>query len=233
MAINIFSVANDKSNEGTSDDVVGRFRSGFQSPSGRPVGLSEFRLTSGSREVAETIRNQFGGDEVTTWETKTGETFQVFTTTGAVDVIIEPNSVKATLNLWSNKGSKIVETDGAYLYDLETGKLTDTPWSGANRPLSEIKEDARNGIGPSPSLQVYFRLKDLPEIGKIKYFSSSWTAIQSFNAAEDALKVAGQPLLATLRLDPVEFERQGETISFVRPQIDIIGDAADAEDAPF
>ena len=206
------------------DDVVGRFRSGFQSSSGRPVSLDAFRLTTGDPDVAASIAGLMGSDDtgISSWETVTEEKLQVFTETAELDIIVEPGSIKATLVLWSQRGKKIVETDGTFL--IEDGVLTDKPWEGASKDLKQIKSDAADGIGPKPSLQCYFRLADNPELGKFKYFSGSWTAIDAFNKAEAKVDAIGGPSVAVLGLERVEFTTNaGKDVSYVKPSLKVVG----------
>lgn len=223
MAIS-FNIPQADSTPRTADDVVGRMRSGYQTSSGRPVSLDAFRVTTGDKEVADTIASLLGADEsgVSTWETSTDEVLQVFTDAKELPIIIEPKSVKATLVLWSNKGAKIVETDGQFL--IEDGKVTDKEWAGAGKSLPEMKADAQAGVGPAPSLQVYFRLADNPELGKFKFFSGSWGAIEAFSAAELAVDAIGGPARATLSLERVEFtNKEGQNVSFVKPALKVHG----------
>lgn len=212
----------------SSDDIVGRFRSGYQTSSGRPMSLDAFRVTTGDQEVAERIAEVFGSDDsgVSEWETSTEERLQVFTEATEVPIIIEPKGVRATLVLWSRQGKKIVETDGEYL--IEDGQVTDKPWDGAYKDLQQLKADAKDGIGPGPSLQCYFRLAEEPDLGKFKYFSGSWTAIESFNAAEARVAEIGGPANATLSLERVEFTaKDGTNVSFVKPKVTVHGPASD------
>lgn len=225
MAIksSIFEV--DRSESGSkSDDLVARFRSGFQTPSGRPVGLDHFRVTTGDPDVAARVIELLGddGQGVSEWETSTEEKLQVFTTTDSVEVIIEPGAVRSTLVLWSRAGKKIVETDGEFL--IEEGKLTDRPWDGASKTLAQIKQDAKDGVGPGPSLQVYFRLVGAPDLGKFAYYSQAWTAVESFGKAETELEEIGGPARAVLFLERVEFTaKDGTNVSYVKPQIEVTG----------
>jgi hypothetical protein len=208
----------------TVDEVVGRFRSGYQTSSGRPVSLDAFRVTTGDKEVAETIGAVLGMDDtgVSTWDTSTDEVMQVFTSATEVPIIVEPRSIKTSLVLWSNKGAKIVETDGQFL--IEDGKVTDKPWAGAGKPLAEMKADAQAGVGPAPSLQCYFRIAEYEDLGKFKFFSGSWGAIESFSAAELAVEKIGGAARATLGLERVEFtNRDGQNVSFVKPYLKVHG----------
>lgn len=221
-----FNIPESEAKRGGSDDIVGRFRSGFQTTAGRPVGLDSFRITTGDRDVAERIGEILGQDDsgVSEWDTRTEEVLQVFTDADSVDVLIDGGGVRTSLVLWSNQGKKIVETDGQFL--IEDGRVTSNPWPGAAKPLAEIKEDARNGVGPAPSLQVYFRLADDPDLGKFKYFSGSWTAIDNFADAEARLEELGGTVRARLSLERVEFTNaQGQNVSYVKPQLKILGAA--------
>jgi len=103
--------------------------------------------------------------------------------------------------------------------------VTDKPDPDVMLPLAERKQKAQNGTGPSPSLQAYFRLVDAPELGKFKYFSGSWTAIENYAEAESQLAVIDGPARATLLLDVVSWtdRESGQERSFTRPKITVIG----------
>lgn len=224
MAIsgNIFKSAGG-SNSG-SDDIVGRFRSGYQA-NGRPVALESWRVTTADPSIADEVAEILSAsEEVSEWETKSGETFQVFGSESEVEVIFDgPSAVRATLVLWSNKGGKIRETDGEYL--IEDGKVTGKPDPDRDIPLPERKEMAKQGTGPAPSLQAYFRLASNPDLGKFKFFSGAWTAIDSFSDAELEMADIEGPVRATLKLVKVEWEdkKTGQTKSFTRPEITVLG----------
>ena len=235
MAIknSIFDVDPDEAQDGGVDDIVARFRTGYQDEVGNPVGLSEFRVTTGDPEVAEALAELMGSDEdgVTTWDTKTEENLQVFTTTSKVDIILDgPHAVRSSLVLWGQQ-AKILETDGEYLYD-DDGNLTDEVWPGATQSLAQMKEAARKGKGPKPSLQAYFRLADLPDIGKIRFFAGAWTAIDNFSKAEAKLAEIDGPAVGTLELERVEFTaKSGDEVRYTKPKLTITGPAPD--DGPF
>jgi hypothetical protein len=230
MAISFKAQTDNEVREGSSGDVVGRFRSGFQTKSGRPVGLSDFRITSGDEDVLVALGGVLGQDDtgVSTWETVTDESSQIFTTTSELDIIVEKGAIKSSLVLWSQAGKRIIETDGEFLYDMETGKLTDQPWPGASQTIQEIKTAAKQGVGPSMSLQLYFRIADpaLAGLGMFKFYSGSWTAVDSFNAAEAKLDDATVPMLASFGLERVEFTAaDGTEVQYSKPFIKIKGAA--------
>lgn len=218
-----------KPKQTTSDDVVGRFRSGFQA-NNRPVALDAWRVTTADPEVAEKVAVILGAEDgVSEWETQTGEIYQVFGSAPKVEVILD--HVRTSLVLWSNKGGKILESDGEYL--IEDGQVTSRPDPDAGLPLAERKEKARLGTGPGPSLQAYFHLASDPDLGKFKFFSGSWTAMTNFSDAEAALMAADGPLLADLELERVSWtdKATGQERSFVKPVITVKGPAP--EDSAF
>ena len=227
MAIsgNIFKSANEAKASSGSDDIVGQFRAGFQDERGRPVGLTSWRATTGDPTVADRLHELLEAtDEITEWETKTDQNLQVFGNRESIDIILDgPGSIRSSMVLWSQKGGKIIETDGEYI--IENGVVTDKPDPDAMLPLAERKEKARNGTGPSPSLQVYFRLADAPELGKFKSFSSSWTAIENYGEAESQLAAFDGPVRATFTIDQVSWNDRetGQEKSYQRPQIEVIG----------
>lgn len=222
------STDNNEGGGSHSDDVVGRFRSGYQTSSGRPMGLDAFRITTGDPDVAAAIADLMGSDDsgVSEWDTSTEEKLQVFTETSELEIIVDPSAIKATLVLWSQRGKKIVETDGTFL--IEDGKLTGKEWDGSHKDLQQIKKDAKDGVGPAPSLQVYFRLAESPELGKFKYFSGAWTAIETFNKVEERLAEMDAPARVLLSLERVEFTaKDGTEVSYVRPSLKVLGPAED------
>jgi len=230
MAINFTAPTDNEVREGSSGDVVGRFRSGFQTKSGRPVGLANFRITSGDADVLQALAGVLGADDtgVSSWDTVTEETSQVFTECSEIEVILEQGAVSSSLVLWSQAGKKIVETDGTHLYDLETGQLTERVWDGAHKSIAEIKQNAKDGVGPSMSLAMYFRIADpnLSGLGMFRFFSGSWTAVDSFNAAEDKLAAADGPVRAVFGLERVEFTAaDGTDVQYSKPYIRILGAA--------
>lgn len=231
MALNIFQV--DKSNAEAGEDsprteVVGRFRAGYQA-SGRPVGLSAFRVTTPDEAVASKVLEVMGtapdhSPQPEKWETSTDEVWEVFTDAPEVDIIVDgPGAIQASFVLWGQSG-KILETDGTYL--IEDGKVTDEVCTMTQgKTLKEILAAGRAGKGPSPSLAVYFTLADAPELGKFRFYSSSGTAIEAFGEEASRLEELEGPQRYLLALKKVEFERDGETIRYTKPVLTYQGAA--------
>lgn len=220
MPISIFTPEAEASATGSSDDVVGRFRAGYQ-VNGRPMGLDKFRLTTGDPEVADKALALLGDDDgsgVSEWETKTEENLQIFTEADLVPIILDSKgAVRSSLVLWGRKGM-LYETDGTFL--IKDGELTDEEAPCAGWDIKRLKSEASNGMGPDPSIRVFFRLAADPELGRLKFFSSSWTALDEFAEAEALVEDLGFPCSADLWLERVEFTtKEGEDRSFVKPRI--------------
>jgi hypothetical protein len=215
-----------------SDDVVGRFRSGAQQ-NGRPLALSEWRITTGDPDVADAVAERFGGTPEE-WETSTEETLEVYTETAAVEVILDgPDAIRTSMVLWGQKG-KIRECDGVDQVPLVDGQPSQ-PCACPSK-VSDRKEAAKAGHGCAPSIQVYFRLAEDPTLGRFKFFSGSWSMASEIDKAEEALAEVGGPALALLSLVLVEYTtKAGRDVSFTKPVLSILGPAPESavEEEPF
>lgn len=232
MAIRIFENPDTDGDGGSQvDDIVGRFRAGYQA-SNRPVALSEWRVTTSDPDVAERLVDVLDASEgFDEWDTQTDEVYQVFGGRQSVDILLDgPGSVRSSMVLWGRKG-KIRECDGVYL--LEDGKPTDEPCPSCStlNSTAELKAAANKGTGCEPSLQAYFRLAEAPELGKFKFFSSAWTARDIFNKAEEKLAKIDGPAKGKLELELVEWtdKTTGEYRSYTRPKLTVAGAVEEEE----
>jgi hypothetical protein len=228
MAFRIFDVDNNETKAASSDDIVGRFRSGHQL-NGRPMALSAWRVTGADPVTLEAISDMMGGseDKPDRWDTKSDETYEVFTNSTSVDIILDgPNALKTGMVLWGRK-TRIRECDGV--------SQTDEAASDCACPsdIRERKEAAKNGTACEPSIQIYFRMAANPELGKLKFFTGSWSMAKEIGAAEDKLAKIGGPATATLSLEVVSFTtKDGKEITFTKPILEV-HDAVDADAEPF
>ena len=226
MAFRIFDV-NETEQKASSDDIVGRFRSGHQI-NGRPMALSSWRVTGADPVVLSTLSEIMGGNEdPAKWDTKSEETYEIFTTSTEVEIIIDgPKALKTGMVLWGRKGlirscDGVTQTDDA---QTECACPSD---------LRERKEAAKNGSACEPSIQIYFRLALNPELGKLKFFTGSWTFAKEIWKAEARLAEIGGPAHATLGLEVISFTtKDGKEITYTKPKLDV-HDAADDAAAPF
>lgn len=204
----------------TTDDIVGRFRSG-QQLNGRPMALTEWRITSSDPVVLADVATIMGGDEPGQWDTKSDEKHELFTTSDSVDVILDgPGAVRTNMVLWGRNG-KVRECDGVTQapVDGKEGQPCACPSA-----LNDRKDAAKAGHGCEPSIQLYFRLADRPDLGKFKFFSGSWTMAKEIGNAEDALAKIDGPAIGTLTLVLVEYTtKAGKDVSFTKPVLTITG----------
>ncbi len=221
MAIDIFKVDPTASAPRDNDELVGRFRSGAQ-VQGRPMALSEWRVTTGDPEVADAIAERFGGTPAQ-WETTTEENLEIYTTVPHVEIIVDsPSAVVTKMVLWGRKGM-IRKCDGV---TQEDGSACVCP-----QTVKERKEADDAGTGCAPSIMIFFRLAEDPDLGKFRFMSGSWSMAKEIGDAEEALVAIEGPALCRLKLVPVEYEtKAGVKRNFTKPVLEVVGPA---EDAPF
>jgi hypothetical protein len=205
----------------TNDDIVGRFRSG-QQLNDRPLALSEWRITSADPEALATIAKIMGGDEPTQWDTKTDEKYELFTKSSSVNITLDgPTALRSSMVLWG-RSAKIRQCNGA---EQEDGTPCACP-----SDIKELKVQGKQGLACEPSIQVYFRLTDAPELGKFKFFSGSWTMAKEMTTAEEALEAIDGAAYATMHLELVEYTtKDGKNVKFTKPVVTILGPAEDTE----
>jgi hypothetical protein len=201
-----------------AEDMVGRFRSGYQI-NGRPSSLEKWRVTTGDPEVAETLRELLGGEAAQEWETKGEDNLEVFTDAASIDVLVDANAIRSEMVLWGRSGA-IRKCDGVSQGGDNAGKPCECPSA-----FSERKAAADRGTGCQPNLTVYFRLAADPDLGKFRFTSGSWTFAKEIGFAEDDLAKIDGTAKGTLSLEVVEYESQGKKRRFVKPVLKIIGEA--------
>ena len=232
MSLKIFGGENGEApkKQKFSDDIVGRFRSGYQVENGRkktPVALQEWRVTTGDPEVAEAVRGLMGGDPAAEWDASGEDNLEVFTTSQEVEVILDgPSALRQRMILWGRNGKVIRESDGETCTD-------GTPDPQAGQSLQERKQAARDGVGAEPQIELYFRLAENPELGIFKFQSGSWSLASdlAYNSVSEELEDIDGKARATLALEEVSFvakqgPRAGQTVSYTKPVVKILGPAA-------
>lgn len=232
MSLKIFG-ENGPSNGGGkkfSDDIVGRFRSGYQSGEGRkktPVALQAWRVTSGDPDVIDRVAEILEGDKPKEWEASGEDNLETFTEAGEVEIILEKaSSLRQAMILWGRNGKIIRKSDGETIVYPEESKGDPDPQAGQS--LQERKQEARDGVGAEPQVEVYFRLAEEPDLGIFKFQSGSWSLVSdlAYNGTqeeiEEAFEGGATAVHATLALEEVSFEaksgpRAGKTVSFTKP----------------
>lgn len=220
--------AEPKPRQSFKNDIVGRFRSGYQ-VNGRPATLEAWRITSGDPEVAEALRKLFGGDEPQQWETQGEDNLEIFSEAQRVKIIIDsPKAIRQEMVLWGRSGA-IRRCDGVeQTGEGDEGKPCECPQSYVDR-----KDAAKSGKGCAPSITVFFTLADAPDLGRFKFNSGSWSLVRDIVTAEARLAEIDGPAVAWLGLEVVEYESQGKKRKFTKPVIDVLGPVPKTDEAPF
>jgi hypothetical protein len=217
-----------KPRQSFADDVVGRFRSGYQVDD-RPAALTEWRITTGDPEVADKIHDLLGGDAPQEWAAKGEDNLEVFTASKSVAVILDgPKALRQRMVLWGRSGKPIYTSDGVTKDD-------GTPDPDADLTFQERKQRGKDGIGPVPDIEVFFRLAEEPDLGIFKFKTGSWsmasdlayndvvTALEEFAGDSETGKVR-----AILELEEVSFvakngPRKGQTVNYTKPNLKLKG----------
>ncbi|MEV0267739.1 hypothetical protein AB0H43_03105 [Hamadaea sp. NPDC050747] len=210
-----------------ADDLVGRFRSGYQI-NNRPATLEAWRITTGDPDVAHIVNTRFGGKGAQEWETQGEDKLEVFTTAPKIKVILDgPSAIRQEMVLWGRAGA-IRKCDGVeQTLDEAAGQPCACPSTFAER-----KDAAKKGTGCQPSITVYFRLADDPELGRFKFASGSWSLVKDLVGVMAKLDQYDGPVTAWLKLERVE-PKSPTGRSFVKPVIEIVGRYTEAVSARF
>jgi hypothetical protein len=212
-----------------SDDTVGRFHSG-RSVDGQPEALSEWRISTGDPEVGKAVAQLFGGTPVEDEESTSENYIDVFTERESVTVILSgPGAIKDDMKLW-NRSKLVHHCDGVSFLspDERKGKPCGCPELFADR-----KQAARDLMGPSPSIDIFFRLADDPELGVFKFHSGAWTLAAVLHEYANDLERIGGEAVAELGLELVEFTikkgpKKGLHVSYYKPVLERIRSYNDA-----
>ncbi len=218
-----------------ADDIVGRFRSGYQ-VNNRPAALQAWRVTTGDPEVANAIHAMLGGEAPQEWESKGEDTLEVFTDAKRVEIILDgPESLRQQMVLRNRNGEIVQAGDGETLTYPESMKGEPDP--DADLSFQERKQKARDGIGAEPEISVIFRLAENPDLGLFRFTSGSWSLASDLNyhdvpgeLADLSADSESGKVLASLGLEVVEFTaksgpRAGQLVSYTKPVIKIKGEA--------
>lgn len=205
-----------------ADDVVGRFRSGYQI-NGRPVALQKWRVTTGDPDVVAELADLLGGDEPSEWEARGEDKLQVFTEATAVEIIIaSPKSVISEMVLWGRNNKAIRRCDGL----SQSGEGNEGAPCACPSAFADRKDAAKAGTGCEPQITMWFKLAAAPELGVFKFVTGSWSMVKDIGPEEAKLAEINGPAKATLTLELVEYTtKAGKDVSFTKPVLKVIGPA--------
>jgi hypothetical protein len=208
-----------------SEDLVGRFRSGYQI-NNRPMSLEKWRVTTGDPEVADAVHDMLGGQDVQEWEATGEDNLELFTDSTRVKVWLEgPNALRQGMALWGRNGKAIRRCDGVE----QTGEGAEGNPCVCPASYAERKQAAKDGTGCEPGITIYFKFADDLDLGKFKFQTGSWSFVKDVMAPEAKLAQIDGPALAWLGLEPVEFTtKTGVNVKYTKPTLEIIGAAPSA-----
>lgn len=231
--------ASDRPRQDFSNDVVGRFRSGYVI-NNKPQSLDAFRVTTGDPDVANRVHELLGGDEPQEWteaiEAGREETLEVFTAASKVQVILEGDDPVRSKMVLRNMNGEIVRSGDGQILDYPD-EVAGQPDPQAGQTFRERKEAARAGMGAKPETSVFFRLAADPDLGKFRFQTGSWDFVSDLHYYDTLDRIAditadGKKVRAVLGLEEVSFKarngkRAGQTVRYKKPTLEIVGEIED------
>ncbi|MFD3573833.1 hypothetical protein [Streptomyces sp. NPDC058644] len=190
-----------------------QFRSGKRQGT-QPVSLRNWRIVTGKLATAEALKELFNG---TISEAPNGD-YAVDTELDKIEVIVDASKIESKLIQWAD-GLPIHECDGSKLLSPEEEKGNPC---GCPKLLDERKEKAKQRRGPKPNIVIPIRLPLDEDLGTGKYTATAWTFAEDFPYAMRQLKAIDGEALCVLRLEYIEWEKNGETKSFIKPCLDVV-----------
>lgn len=190
---------------------VGRIRIGQQvatsSGKKRPAKLDTFRLTSPNRTRVDQAARLYGGN-VVEWEAPAGNQWEVVTQTDSLAVIVPPSDMAFSQH-----------------YELWSGGGCQRRCDGLNESISDgscICDPDKRQCNIHTRLSVM--LRDLPGLGIWRIDTSGYYAATELQGAVDVMQMAakaGAMLPAQLRLEQRMVKRDGKTMRFAVPVLDV------------
>jgi hypothetical protein len=227
MAIRVFETDPDaKPKERVSyGGQIGTFAAGRKDAKGNPVALPSWRILTGSQDVADSVAQLFGGAP---FDTESANDHHIAVDTDAETVLIvvdKPSDLRADMKLW-NRSALIHHCDGIEF--LSPDDQRGDP-CGCPETMEERKAAAKKFTGPSPSIELTFRLADDYELGEFRFKTGSWTLVDVLHHVENALDAIDGPALCELTLELVEYTTsKGRDVSYRKPVINVLKSYNDA-----
>lgn len=226
MSLKIFGTADGSAppKKSFSDDVVGRFRSGYVANK-RPVALTSWRVTTGDPTVADQISAILDGDKAQEWDAAGEDNLEIFTKSTEIKIVLEgTRALRQAMVLYGRKGIIRVSDGETVTYPDD---LKGQPDPQAGQTLQERKAAAKDGTGAEPRIEIFFRLAENPDLGIFKFQTGSWSMASdlAYNGTEDELTdliADNGSATGTLSLEEVSFEaksgpRAGQTVTYTKP----------------
>jgi len=204
---------------------VFQFRSGMQVDR-KPVSLAHWRVLTDDPSVAQGIAELMGGtpDE---YDPTKDMNLHVLTESTSVEIVINGSkAIEDKLILWG-PGGPIHECDGEFYLSPPEDKGQPC---GCPRTMAQRKDLARKRRGPSPSINVTFRLAGAGyELGAGKLIATAWSLAEVIHEVKNDLDAIGGEALCRLEIEQVNYvNREGVSVEFRKPVITVLGSYNDA-----
>lgn len=202
---------------------LGRIRMGDQVKAAngktRPNKLETWRLTSPVEDLLQAAAQRYGG-EVHPWEGAPGGTkqFELYTTTDTLEALIPPTDMafQQFFEMWSGGGC-VRRCDG------ETEITSGEPCLCPADP-DEKQKLAGEGKACKPISRLFVVLPYLPDVGMWHLEARGYYAATELPGTIEVLRLAaagGNMIPTRLRIDQRSVKRDGKTISFAVPVIEL------------
>jgi len=146
----------------------GRIRTGVKGPNGYPERLKTFRFTSADEKAIHQIRDLYGG-QVTEWDSKAGDRFQVISGASEISIALPPDPLSGTPIYEQCSGGGIERRcDGAACEITEAGP------DGGERVSVPCLCDRQRVLLCKPKTRLSVILPDIRFNGVWRYESGSW-----------------------------------------------------------
>lgn len=211
---------------------VFQFRSGMQifnkqKRRNEPVSLAAWRVLTDDPVVAESVAELLGG-KVEEYDPTKAMNLHVLTEAESVEIVINGSkAVEDKLITWG-QGGPTHECDGEFsLLPDDRGEPCGCPRTMAARKEAS---KARPPKGPSPSINVTFRLAGLGyELGAGRLIATAWSLAEVIHEVKDALDQVEGEALCRLTLEHVQYtNKAGIDVSYRKPVIEVLGSYNDA-----
>lgn len=202
---------------------LGRIRIGDQEPVAkggkRPHKLERFRLTSANKPLLHYASNLYGG-EVRAWaDAPTGDQWELYTATNALDVLVPTASaVSVSYEQWTRGGCSLRCT-GEYITHSAQLEQVGLACVCPEDDLQRVAM-AQDGKACQRILRLNVLLPDLPGLGCWRLETKGYYATAELLGTLDMLQGAGMAhtlIEAILRLDQRVVKREGKTFRFNTP----------------
>ncbi|MBT2451802.1 hypothetical protein J7F03_33015 [Streptomyces sp. ISL-43] len=200
---------------------AGRFHTGRLS-GGLPQALEAWRVTTDDADVAARVAGLLGGEPQPNEATGgAGLAYEVLTSRESVRVLLDgPDAVTAHMVLWGSRGI-LHECDGVEFLSPKEKKGQPC---GCPPLFEDRKLAARDGRGPTPSVDITFQIAAAPELGLFHFMTGSWKMAAQLSDLTDALERVAGPAVCDLTIELVVYTtKAGRDVCYRKPVVTVLG----------